>query len=71
MPDEPCCQYFVYLSLSPADQQTFMGTFGSTMEFVEWCRKGEVAHKEHDDTITSEGDELDISDILDKINGKS
>lgn len=69
--EKPCCDYFVYLSLSPADQQTFMGTFGTTMEFVEWCRQGEAAHKEHEETITGEGDEFDISDILDKINGKS
>lgn len=69
--NKPCCDYAVYLALSPADQQKFMGTFSNTMDFVQWCRQGEAAHKEHDDTITSEGEEFDISDILDKINGKS
>ena len=68
---KPCCDYGVYLTLSPEGQQTFMNSFASTMDFIQWCRDGEAAHKEHDETITGEGDEFDISDILDKINGKS
>ena len=68
---KPCCDYAVYLALSPADQQTFMNSFANPMDFIQWSRNGEAAHKEHDETITGEGDEFDISDILDKINGKS
>lgn len=69
--NKPCCDYAVYLALSPTDQEKFMATFPNTMDFVQWCRQGEDAHKEHEETITGEGDEFDISDILDKINGKS
>ena len=64
--DGPCCEYAVYLAMTPAEQQEFMKKFPNTMAFIEWCRNGETAHKEHDDSIIVEGgDGLDVGDYVD------
>lgn len=63
--DGPCCDYGAYLEMSPAEQQAYMNTFSSPLDFIEWCKTAEAEHTDHDDSVTVEGGDLDIGDYID------
>lgn len=60
-----CCEYARYLAMSPADQEAYMNTFKSPLDFIEWCKTADAEHKEHDDSTNVEGGDVDIGDYMD------
>ena len=59
-----CCQYAEYLTWSASAQQSFMNTFASPLDYIEWCRAGEAAHADHDTSIKVEGGDLNVGDFI-------
>lgn len=63
--NEGCgCEYARYLNLSSAEQEAYMGTFSSTMAFIEWCKTAEAEHASHVTVIVASGGELDIGNYI-------
>ena len=58
------CEYQKYMSMSAADQEAYMNSFGSPLAFVEWIKQAQAEHEAHDTTIKVEGGDLDIGDYI-------
>lgn len=58
------CAYAEYLAKSPAEQQDYMNTFASPMDFIAWCKTAEVEHSSHTTVIEASGGDLDLSDYI-------
>ena len=60
-----CCDYSAYMSKSPAEQEAYMKTFSSPMDFVVWCQNAEAVHNAHNSSIEVEGGNINIGDYMD------
>lgn len=63
---EYCCEYDAYLAMSAADQETYMNSFSSVMEFIAWSKTALNEHEEHKEKIEVEGGDLNIGDFIRK-----
>ena len=63
---ESCgCAYEAFLAMSGAEQEAYMNTFPSPLDFIAWCKEAEAEHASHTNVITVTGNELDLSDYID------
>lgn len=63
--DQGCgCAYAEYLAKSPAEQEDYMHTFASPVEFIAWCKTAEAEHSSHVTVIEASGSELNIGDYI-------
>lgn len=63
--DQGCgCEYEAYLALSGEEQQEYMNTFATPMDFIEWCKAKQAEHESHDTSIIASGGDLDLSDFI-------
>ena len=60
-----CCKYSEYVKMSPAEQQAYMESFASPMDFIAWAQQAEEEHKAHDDSIIVEGGDVNLGDYID------
>lgn len=62
---EDCgCDYSYYAKMSPAEQEAYMNTFDSPLDFIEWSKKALAEHEAHDTTIQASGGDLDLGDYI-------
>lgn len=62
---EDCgCEYSAYAKMSPAEQEAYMNTFASPLDFIEWSKKALAEHEAHDTSIQASGGDLDLSDYI-------
>lgn len=62
---EECnCEYSNYLKMSPAEQEEYMNTFASPLDFIEWSKNALAEHEAHDTTVQASGGDLDLSDYI-------
>lgn len=62
---EECnCEYSKYLNMSPAEQEAYMNTFASPLDFIEWSKNALAEHEAHDTTVQASGGDLDLSDYI-------
>ena len=59
-----CCEYAEYLKMSPSDQQAFMESFSSPMEFINWLQQAEAEHNAHDSSLILDGGNVNIGDYI-------
>lgn len=63
--NEGCgCVYAEYLAKSPAEQEDYMNTFASPIDFITWCKTAEAEHSSHVTVIEASGSELNIGDYI-------
>lgn len=58
------CAYAEYLAKSPAEQEAYMNTFASPIDFIEWSKAAEAEHSSHVTVIEASGSELNIGDYI-------
>lgn len=62
---EDCgCGYSNYAKMSPAEQEEYMNSFATPLDFIEWSKNALAEHEAHDTTIQASGGDLDISDYI-------
>lgn len=59
-----CCQYAAYLLMSPEEQQAYMESYDSMMDFITWAQQAEAEHTIHNDDIVVEGGDINIGDYI-------
>ena len=58
------CEYENYLSMSAADQEAFMNSFSSVLDFITWSQSAQAEHNTHSTTTNVVGGILDIGEFM-------
>ena len=59
-----CCEYGAYLAMSSEEQETYMNSFETTMDFIAWSQSASAVHQEHVISADEAGAVLDISQFI-------
>ena len=62
--DSSCCEYGIYLAMTPEAQEAYMNGFDTPMDFIAWSQAAQVEHDAHTPQISGVGDSFDIGDYI-------